>query len=219
MNHVIYDGTEYRIYNHLWAVARDGRLLRKFLPYNKAIIRPDDYVSVGRQNLLHRLVATCWIDRPEGANHIHHIDGNKANNHADNLMWVTPKHHYSTFHRDINQGRTKSPETIEKWLKSREGWKHSESSKKKIRESSISRGCKPPSWSGKTHTPETIAKMQASASHRKCPCEINGIHYDSFKAAGKVLGISRLAIRQRCHSPNFPDYHLLTDTAPLVPLS
>ena len=208
MGGLFYNRAEYHIIDGTWAVSRDGKVLRNFQPYTPTAIINSGYVRIG-SHLLHRAVAMCWLEQPEGANHIHHIDGNKLNNSADNLMWTTRKQHIRGFHRDINIGRPKSEATIKKWKASREGWKHSEESKKKISEASILRGSKPPSWTGKTHTPETIAKMQASASHRKCPCEINGIHYDSFKAAGKALGISRLAIRQRCHSPNFPDYHLL----------
>ena len=39
---------------------------------------------------LHRLVAELWCDKPEGATQVNHIDGNKGNNCAENLEWVTP---------------------------------------------------------------------------------------------------------------------------------
>ena len=198
MNSIIINGVEYRRFNQFYAVSQMGGILR--LSDNKVVsphITKHGYCVIS-QYKVHRMVAVCWIERPEGANHVHHIDGNRANNQASNLMWVTPKQHLGDLHKGHS---TNSPRF--------KGHHHSEESKKKISEASIRRGCKPPSWAGKTHTPETIAKMQTSASHRKCPCEINGIHYDSFKAAGIALGISRLAIRQRCHSPNFPDYRLL----------
>ncbi len=43
----------------------------------------------GGRMLVHRLVAQLWCDRPAGANQVNHIDGNKGNNSAENLEWVT----------------------------------------------------------------------------------------------------------------------------------
>ena len=41
------------------------------------------------QKYVHRLVAEQYCERPEGCNEVDHIDGDKFNNHADNLEWVT----------------------------------------------------------------------------------------------------------------------------------
>ena len=42
-----------------------------------------------RTECIHRLVASHFIPNPDNKPQINHKDGNKANNHVDNLEWVT----------------------------------------------------------------------------------------------------------------------------------
>lgn len=45
----------------------------------------------GKNWLLHRLVATLYVDNPEDKPCVDHIDGDKSNNCANNLRWCTYK--------------------------------------------------------------------------------------------------------------------------------
>lgn len=38
---------------------------------------------------VHRLVAEMFLEQPDGANVVNHIDGNPGNNRVDNLAWTT----------------------------------------------------------------------------------------------------------------------------------
>lgn len=58
------------------------------------------HIGFGKSNLVHRFVATAFIRPPQGNEQVNHKDGNKHNNHVDNLEWCTPaentKHATST---------------------------------------------------------------------------------------------------------------------------
>lgn len=55
---------------------------------------------------VHRLVANAFLDNPENLPQINHIDGNKMNNHVDNLEWITGRDNIThQFETGISKGK------------------------------------------------------------------------------------------------------------------
>lgn len=205
---ITFDGIEYRFYDHLYAVSACGLVLRQLQPYTPKL-RPDGYLAIGRRRLLHRMVATCWIDKPNTANHVHHKNEIKSDNRASNLEWITPKAHNA--HHKNSAGHTMSESGRQKLRSLRLGSKTSESTKQKQREATIRLGLRPPAPTpGYKHSKEAIAKMVKNSPNATA-CEIDGIVYQSFSQAGHALGIKPHTLRKRCLSTNFPTYRLIGD--------
>lgn len=76
-----------------YEITRNGDVINKHTgrvfkgqPNEKGYLR----VSIaGKLQFIHRLVAEKYVPNPEGKLQVNHKDGNKLNNCADNLEWVT----------------------------------------------------------------------------------------------------------------------------------
>ena len=177
------DGIEYRTYDHLYAVSRCGKVLRKLEPYTPTK-HNFGYLCLGRRRLMHRVVATCWIDNPEGASHVHHINGIKNDNRAENLEWVTPKVHFGDRHQTAGH-HIRSAETCRKISEWRTGRK--DNAETKAKKNAILRA---------------FAPLTA--------CKYKGVLYPSVAAGARAANMHPSSFRLRCLSKNFPEYELIS---------
>lgn len=71
-------------------VTRNGEPVKQVLD-NGGYVKVNIGLVIGARNFnVHRLVAVYFCEgRSEEKNYVNHIDGNKENNHSDNLEWVT----------------------------------------------------------------------------------------------------------------------------------
>lgn len=88
---------DYKVYEDGTIISVKGRNERVLKPrlhnhnYYKVCLR------INNKNcdwLVHRLVATLFIPNPDNLPQVDHIDGDKTNNAASNLRWVTAYDNY-----------------------------------------------------------------------------------------------------------------------------
>ena len=200
------DGIEYRFFDHLFAVSRCGKVLRKLLPYTPAV-RKDGYLALGKSTrLMHRVVAHCWMESFDPKKQVHHINGDRADNRIENLECLTQREHLLDRHAGAYGHYARTPEVREKIRQARLGQATSEETKAKQRAALLGR--KRPYFPRAPHSEES--KRERSLNHpRNTRCRVFGIEYRSFAEAAVATGIHRFTIRKRCLSENFPDYEVL----------
>lgn len=207
MSSILVDGIEYRAVNHLYAVSRCGKALRKGHPY-LPVVGVDGYPTLGREMRLHRAVAMCWLESFAPRKHVHHINGNKLDNRVENLECLTPSEHHAERHFDLHSAAGKyvrTNATKEKLRQARLGSVTSEETKAKQRDALLGR--KRPYFPRAKHSEESKAKR--SLEHpRNTGCKVFGVEYRSFAEAAKATGIHRFTLRKRCLSDNFPEYQI-----------
>lgn len=88
---------------------------RSKLKHTGGYLKASHYIggNRSRQWFIHRLVATLFCKQPtELHSQVNHIDGNKHNNHHENLEWVTPSRNISHAHKEGLMGGRKSIKTL-----------------------------------------------------------------------------------------------------------
>lgn len=105
------------------------------------------HIILNNKNVnVHRIIATLFCYRPDGCDYVNHIDGNKQNNAAYNLEWVTRsenvkhafeiglqtsngkgklftreelefiKDHCFEYYKDVAEALDRNPETVRKYM-------------------------------------------------------------------------------------------------------
>jgi hypothetical protein len=70
--------------------------------------------KIRKNELVHRLVAKCFLDNPYNKNIVNHKDQNKQNNHIDNLEWCTYSENAIHFYKGPGKNLCKKVQQLDK---------------------------------------------------------------------------------------------------------
>lgn len=108
---------------------RQARQSNHSLGYLSVGITIDGKVKVMKS---HRVIAMAWIENPQNKATVNHIDGNKKNNRADNLEWLTLSENHLHAWRTGLQDR-------QRMVRQATGRVFTEATRQKLRENKLGR--------------------------------------------------------------------------------
>lgn len=91
-----YEG-KYRVSNmgEVMSIINNPHLMTRSLSSSGYLIVTLSNNGAVRHENVHAVVANAFVENKDGKPWINHIDGNKLNNRADNLEWVTPRENHN----------------------------------------------------------------------------------------------------------------------------
>lgn len=102
-----------------YSVSEEGYVKTPTGRLSRGTLRLTGYVSISidqKEYRVHRLVAAAHLPKPDGADTVNHIDGNKQNNHATNLEWTTAagnsQHSFAHGLSKVSSGRKVKRQTL-----------------------------------------------------------------------------------------------------------
>ncbi len=88
------------VYSCVTTTSRRKGLIKTYIDSGYVKVGLTDTNHVRKNRYIHRLVAQTFIPNPNNLPEVNHIDGNKLNNHVENLEWCTSKENQKHAYRE-----------------------------------------------------------------------------------------------------------------------